>query len=149
MVFVTRRVIDRRGKQCYPRYIMAATTLKKILVVDDDPEILELLSNILSRANYEVVTVPRGQEVMELANSQKPDLIILDIVMPDLGGSEVSSALMASPNTANIPVIFLTGIMSKQEERSVDIKDSKRCVLAKPTTPEELLRTINKLLSNQ
>jgi len=122
--------------------------LKKILVVDDEEEVLTHLSNILKRANYEVTATTKGKEATELAMKLRPDLIILDIVMPDMGGSEVSSILAANPSTANIPIIFLTGILTKQEEEAIGSKTGKHYVIAKPITGKELLEIVGKVLSS-
>ncbi len=122
---------------------------KKILVVDDEPEVLVHLSNILKRANYEVVATTKGKEAVELAMRLKPDLIILDIVMPDMGGSEVAAVLTTEPSTTSIPIIFLTGILTKQEEETLGGKAGRRYVIAKPATGEEILQMINKIFSSQ
>jgi putative two-component system response regulator len=126
---------------------MTEARLKKILVVDDEEETLTHISNILKRSNYEVVSTTKGKEALKLAANLLPDLVILDIVLPDMGGSEVASALVGNPATAEIPIIFLTGILTKQEEESVGGKTGKRYVMAKPATAEELLETVRKALS--
>ncbi|MFC1592520.1 PleD family two-component system response regulator [Candidatus Omnitrophota bacterium] len=120
---------------------------KKILLVDDEEETLAHLRNILKRADYDVVSTTKGKEAVELAVQQLPDLIILDIVLPDMGGSEVATAVLGNPATASIPIIFLTGILTKQEEESVEGKSGKRYVIAKPTTREELLGMVAKVLT--
>lgn len=125
---------------------MSNPSLKKILVVDDEEEILTHITNILKRANYEVISTTRGKEALELATNLRPDLIILDIVLPDMGGSEVAAMLVQNPTTSNIPIIFLTGILTKQEEEAVESKTGKRCIIAKPATAEELLRAVNRAL---
>ncbi|MFH1578473.1 MAG: response regulator [Candidatus Omnitrophota bacterium] len=127
---------------------MADQPLKKILVADDEMEALASLSNILKRANYEVISTSKGKEVVGLAMRLKPDLIILDIVMPDMGGSEIAGTLVGNNTTTNIPIIFLTGILSRQEEESVESRTGRHYVLAKPATPEELLEMVSKALSN-
>ena len=126
---------------------MTEARLKKILVVDDEEETLSHISNILRRSNYEVISTTRGKEALKLAADLLPDLMILDIVLPDMGGSEVASALVGNPATAEIPIIFLTGILTKQEEESVGSKTGKRYVMAKPATAEELLEMVRKALS--
>ena len=124
---------------------MADSSPRKILIVDDEQEVLVYLSNILKRANYEVISTPRGKEAVELAINRRPDLIILDIVMPDMGGSEVAALLVGNPTTANIPILFLTGILTKQEEYSVR-KFDRNYVMAKPVTGGELLEMVGKII---
>ena len=119
---------------------------KKILVVDDEEEVLLHLSNILKRADYDVISTTKGKEAVELAIYQRPDLIILDIVMPDMGGSEVAALLVENPSTTNVPIIFLTGILTKQEETSVK-KPGRNFVMAKPVTGAEVLDAVGKILS--
>ncbi|UCD15903.1 MAG: response regulator [Candidatus Omnitrophota bacterium] len=120
--------------------------LKKILVVDDEKQVLEYLSHILKRANYEVIATTKGKEVIDLASKSKPDLIILDIVLTDMDGSDVASSLSSDPFTAKIPILFLTGILKKKEESFVE-KTGKSYVIAKPVTAPELLKMVNKILA--
>lgn len=124
---------------------MPNTVRKKILVVDDEEEILEHLTNILERAGYTVITTSKGKKVLELAQNQRPDLIILDIVLPDMDGSEVARRLAESPSTAGVPVVFLTGILKKEEEINVE-KTGKSYIMAKPVTGEDLLEMVSRVL---
>jgi DNA-binding response OmpR family regulator len=119
--------------------------MKKILIVDDEQEILTFLGNILRRANFEVFTSDRGKVALELAKNLLPDLIVLDIVMPDIPGDELAVLLSANPSTAGIPIIFLTGILTKEEE-SLENNTGRRYVLAKPVSPQTVLETIKKVL---
>ncbi|MDD4955772.1 MAG: response regulator [Candidatus Omnitrophica bacterium] len=116
---------------------------KSILVVDDEEQTLAYLCRILERENYKVFSTTKGKEVAEIALNNKPDAIILDIILPDIDGGEVASILSKNPATANIPIIFLTGILKKEEAG----KTGKRFVLAKPITKENLLEMLKKILS--
>lgn len=82
---------------------------KKILVVDDDPEVLEIVGEFLTVRQYQVFTTPDGRQVPDLALKHEPDLIILDVVMPEINGFEILKILKSNPLTAYIPVIMLTG----------------------------------------
>ena len=124
---------------------MTENTSKKILVVDDEKETLVYLTNILKRLHYEIVSATAGKEAVTLAKDLKPDLIILDIVLPDMDGGEVAFTLSKDPSTARIPIIFLTGILKKKEEAIVK-KTGSRYILAKPVAAQELLVMINKVL---
>jgi len=124
---------------------MATLPLKKILIVDDEQETLTHITNILKRADYEVIPTTRGKEALELANKLRPDLIILDVILPDMEGSEVAAALSENPSTESTPIIFLTGIITKQEESLVK-RAGRHYVMAKPTTGRELLEMIKTIL---
>ena len=87
---------------------MAESGKPRILVVDDNDEILDFLSLQLERRGYRATTCRRGREAVRLAVEQRPDLILLDIMMPDLDGFKVCRMLKDSPDTARIPIIFLT-----------------------------------------
>ena len=126
--------------------MMSGVPFKKILVVDDEEEILIPVTNILRRANYEVIATTKGKQAVELAINQRPDLIILDIVLPDMGGSEIVVALYNNPSTANIPIILLTGILTKQEEEFLGEKTGKHYIMAKPITGKELLGKVREVL---
>ena len=125
---------------------MAENRLKRILVVDDEAEALAHISNILKRSDYDVVVTTKGKEAIDLAINLCPDLIILDMVMPDMGGSGVSSILVRNPATSNIPIIFLTGILPKEEEEAIISRTARPYVIVKPATPEELLAAIKRIL---
>ncbi|MCK4390450.1 MAG: response regulator [Desulfobacterales bacterium] len=127
---------------------MSDIAVKKILVVDDEEELLTLLSDILKRANYEVISTTRGKEAIELAINRRPDVVILDIGLPDMDGTEVAAVFGGNPSTADIPIIFLTGIITKQEEESVGRKTGKHYIIAKPVRVKVLLEMVSKVLSS-
>jgi CheY-like chemotaxis protein len=122
-------------------------TRKKILVVDDEEEALSFVSNILRRAQYEVISTTKGNEAVQLARAHTPEAIVLDVVMPDLLGGEVSKILSQDPSTKNIPIIFLSGLNTKEDEEIMRSKAGNHRVLAKPTSAEELLEAVNEIFS--
>jgi CheY-like chemotaxis protein len=124
---------------------MAELPPKKILAVDDEKQVLDYLSHMLTREGYIVSIAVNGKEAISLATEQKPDLIILDIVLPDIDGGDVASLLAKNPVTAQIPIIFLTGIIKKEEEKT-SAKTGKHYVVAKPVTREKLLEMIKRAL---
>lgn len=124
---------------------MTDISAKKIMVVDDEADVLEYLSNILRRHNYNVISTSKGREALELAQSHLPDLIILDIALPDIDGGEVASALADNASTSGIPIIFLTALMRKEEEELLG-KTGRRYIIAKPAMKEQILGMIKKII---
>jgi len=86
---------------------------KKILVVDDEPDMVEMLKLILESASYEVIAAYDGQEGVEKARAERPDAIILDLMMPRKDGFQACKELKGEPATAGIPVLVLTAISEK------------------------------------
>lgn len=110
----------------------------KIMVVDDVMSNVLLLKVLLSNEKYNVITASFGRQALELAKAQKPDLILLDVMMPDLSGFEVAQYLKVDPDTADIPIIFLTALNSTQDivkGFNVGAND----FVSKPFNKEELL----------
>ncbi len=94
--------------------------LGHVLVVDDDRGLLSIINGILSK-DYEVTLVSSGQEALDILNSSPVDLVLLDIMMPEMDGLEVCRTIKADAATANLPVIFLTGMEDEDaEERALD-----------------------------
>lgn len=118
---------------------------KKILIVDDDKVTLKTLETILIRAGYSVTPICLGKEAIRIARNNSIDLIILDIMMPDMGGGEVAHILKNDPNTKDIPIIFLSSLITKKEEKSSSKKDGI-CLISKPYDREELLFQIRNYL---
>lgn len=118
---------------------------KKILIVDDDKVTLKALESILMRAGYTVTPISLGKEAIRIARTDSIDLIILDIMMPDMDGGEVAHTLKNDPETQHIPIMFLSSLITKNEEKS----SSKRagiCLISKPYDREELLYQIRNYL---
>jgi len=115
---------------------------KKILIVDDEPDVLLLLGERLAKAGYDVVKASGGQKAIESAHKESPDLIILDIAMPGMDGSEVANTLRAHPGTREIPIIFLTCLFTKQEEKACGHVLGQNFFIAKPYDVTELLSEI-------
>lgn len=105
-----------------------------VLVVDDTPDNLSLMSDLL-RADYKVKLAPNGERALQIvAGDSKPDLILLDIMMPHMDGYEVLRRLQFNPETADIPVIFLTAMSASQDE-SVGLELGAVDYITKPITP--------------
>jgi DNA-binding response OmpR family regulator len=120
--------------------------VKKILVVDDEPDILTLVKARLMANNYEVLTAATGNEGLNLAKTMKPDAVILDIILPDLDGSAVAEKLLEDKNTKDIPVLFLTAMITREEVAKNNNIIGGRFFLAKPFKGEELLERLKQIL---
>ena len=120
---------------------------KKILVVDDEAETLEFLSNTLKRANYAVISTTSGNEALNLAKEQKPDLIILDLVLPDRFGGEVASIISKDNATNRIPIIIVTGYANNSAGTESE-QFGKHYFMSKPIESKKLLDIIKKILSS-
>jgi len=120
---------------------------KKILVVDDEKDILTILDKRLSKEGYEVIKADNGMDAMRLAKTEQPDLIVLDIIMPDMSGSEVAERLKKDAATKNIPVMFLTCLFTKKDEIEKGHEIAGNFFIAKPYDPGELLGEIKKRIS--
>jgi DNA-binding response OmpR family regulator len=85
----------------------------KILAVDDDPDVLDLISLKLEEAGFIVATATSGTVALEMAKADRPDLVILDLMMPEMSGLDVCRALKKDPHTAHVPIIMLTAKKSE------------------------------------
>jgi CRP-like cAMP-binding protein/CheY-like chemotaxis protein len=115
--------------------------MKKILLIEDNPEIRENTAEILTLANYEVLTAENGKVGVDIAQREKPELIVCDIMMPELDGYGVLHILSKKPETAAIPFIFLTAKTEKSDIRKGMLLGADD-YLTKPFDDTELLNTI-------
>jgi two-component system alkaline phosphatase synthesis response regulator PhoP len=120
-------------------------TAKKILVADDETHILHVVSLKLRNAGFHVLTARDGQEALELAQQELPDLVITDYHMPQLSGLELCQRLKQDPNTTHIPAIMLTARGYHLEPRDTEQSGILR-MLSKPFSPRQLLSTVNEVL---
>lgn len=120
---------------------------KKILAVDDEKAIVRLVQVNLEREGYEVVTAYDGREALEKVASERPDLIVLDVMMPYMDGFEVLQQLKKSPETRDIPVIMLT---AKAQDADVfrGWQSGVDCYLTKPFNPMELKAFVKRVFKS-
>ncbi len=118
---------------------------RKILVVDDEPDTLELLEFNLRQAEFDVATAESGLEALKKARELKPDLIILDLMLPELNGLEVFKILRRNPDTSNIPVIMLTA-KNAELDRVLGLELGADDYVTKPFSVRELILRIKKVL---
>ena len=119
---------------------------EKILIVDDEPNIVSMLADVLADAGYDTQAIGNGRDALEAARRDHPDLMLLDVQMPQLDGFEVASRLKADPATASIPIIMLSA-MEGRGARIVGLESGAEEYLSKPFDPAELLARIRNLLS--
>ena len=118
---------------------------KKILVVDDEAEIVELVSFSLKQAGYSIGTAFNGMDAIKKARSLEPDLIVLDVMMPELDGFAVCEILRRDPATASIPIMMLTAL-SSELGRVAGLGSGASDFVTKPFSPRLLVQRIEELL---
>jgi len=121
---------------------------KKILVVEDDPDQLEVVRFTLKNAGFAIGTATNGIDALKKAQTVSPDLIILDVMMPELDGFAVCETLRGNPATASIPVLMLTGLCS-HISRLVGYESGATDYVIKPFDSEQLVSKVEKLLYQQ
>jgi len=119
---------------------------QKILVVDDEPEAVELVEFNLKQAGYAVATAADGADALKKARSQSPDLIVLDVMLPEMDGFEICKTLRIDPATARVPILMLTA-KAAEIDRVLGLELGADDYLTKPFSPRELLLRIKKILS--
>ena len=120
-------------------------TKTKILVVDDEADIVELVAFNLRQEGFEVITAANGWEAVQKARSDLPDLILLDLMLPELDGFAVCELLCRLPATAAIPVIMLTAWTSDQA-RVLGLELGADDYVTKPFSPRELMLRVQRVL---
>lgn len=122
---------------------------QRVLVVDDEPETLELVEFNLRQAGFDVTTAADGAEALKKARSREPDLIVLDLMLPEMDGLEVCKALRRDTATACVPIVMLTA-RAAELDRVLGLELGADDYLTKPFSPRELvLRVRNALARNQ
>ncbi|MDP6588238.1 MAG: response regulator [Alphaproteobacteria bacterium] len=120
----------------------------KILVIEDEEPIRDKIVTVLKYENYEVIEAPNGREGVVSARANRPNLIICDVLMPDLNGYSALEALREDPETSVIPVIFLTAAASRADMRK-GMELGADDYITKPYTVEELLAAVRTRLERQ
>jgi len=120
---------------------------KKILTVDDDFNITRLLKFKLNKEGFDVFEAHNGEEALKTATSLKPDLILLDIMMPKMTGWEVNKKLREDSKLKNIPVIMVTAVSQLNEQLKSLKAEGVRDYITKPFNFSELINTVNRVLS--
>lgn len=120
---------------------------RKILIIDDEKDFCHFVKLNLEKTNkFEVLVAQKAEEGIALAKREQPDLILLDIAMPEMDGTEAAQKLREGPATKKIPIIFLTALTTKQEVKKSLGMIGGHFFIAKPVTPEELIARIEPFL---
>jgi CheY-like chemotaxis protein len=122
----------------------------KILLVDDDVDFVESTKTILESKPYDVIVAHNGDEGLQMARTEKPDLILLDVIMPVKDGFTAAEQLKKDPELSRIPTLMLTAFAEKHAEASIPVSRGFNLeaedYIDKPVSPEELLARVEKQL---
>lgn len=124
--------------------------MARILIVDDDPDIVESVTVVLQKKGHEVIQAYGGVEGLEKAKKEKPEAIILDVMMPDKDGYAVCKELKTDPACRSIPILLLTAVVSKIPTTAythrMGMETEADDYVDKPVEPGELVRLVERLL---
>lgn len=119
----------------------------RVVCVEDEPEMIDLIELILGRKGYEVIGAKGGEKGLEAVRSEKPDLVLLDLMMPDMDGWEVYQQLKADKATRDIPVIVVTA-KAQSIDKVLGLHIAKvDDYISKPFSPQELMDSVEQVLS--
>ena len=121
---------------------------RKILLVEDHPANIEMLRMGLEFLGYAVMVAENGKEAIEMAASNLPDLIVMDILLPKVSGLEAASKIRSNPKTKSIPILAATAL-AMPGDREKCLEGGCDAYIAKPFTPKQLAAAIEKLLKDQ
>jgi DNA-binding response OmpR family regulator len=128
---------------------MGDNTVKRILCVEDEQEMIDLIRLILGRRGFDVKGAAGGTEGLRMVREQLPDLVLLDLMMPDMDGWEVYQQMKADDKTRNIPVIVVTA-KAQNIDRVLAMHIAKvDDYITKPFSPQELLMSVERVLGSQ
>lgn len=119
---------------------------KRVVCIEDEPEMIDLVRLILGRKGFSVIGANGGIEGLETVKSEKPDLVLLDLMMPDMDGWEVYQQMKADPETRDIPVVVVTA-KAQSIDKVLGLHIAKvDDYITKPFGPQELLESVEKIL---
>lgn len=118
----------------------------RVLIVDDSPTEMHILSNMMEKLGHAVITADNGEEGVDIAKTTKPDLILMDVVMPGLNGFQATRQLNRSPETKDIPVIIVS-TKDQATDKMWGQRQGARGYVTKPVEEEELIEAINTIIS--
>ena len=122
--------------------------MSSILVVEDSPTILYTTSRMLADGGHNVLKARDGQEALRVATEQKPNLVLLDVILPKLNGFQVCRQLKSTPETAHIPIVMITS-KSKERDRYWGMEQGADDYITKPFSAEALLKVVECLVPDK
>lgn len=129
-----------------PRAKKADTNQETVLIVDDSPTEMHVIRGILEKGGYRVITAVDGESGIAEAKHSKPDLILMDVVMPGLNGFQATRQLSRNPETSEIPIIMVT-TKGQETDRAWGLRQGAREYVVKPVAAGELLNKIKSILN--
>jgi DNA-binding response OmpR family regulator len=121
---------------------------KRVLLIEDEPNIIEAISFILSRDGWDVDTHANGRDAVDRVNERKPDLVILDVMLPGRSGFDILGDLRDQPETTDLPVLMLTA-RGQTKDREMAKRLGASCFMTKPFSNAEVLDIVRSLVEGQ
>ena len=115
-----------------------------ILIVDDDPSIVNVLELMLGMEDYQILTASNGEEGVQMAKKHRPHLILMDVIMPQMNGHMATTLLKSDSTTKHIPIILLTA--TAQMAGNIAVDKNAEFTIHKPFEPEDLIAKVNEIL---
>lgn len=122
--------------------------MPKILIAEDEQDILELITFTLQFGGYEVIPTSNGEDALEMARKEQPDLVLLDVRMPRMSGYEVCTQVKADGDTHHIPVVFLSA-KGQEAEIKTGFDTGAIDYILKPFAPDHLLKRLEEILASE
>lgn len=120
---------------------------KRLVYVEDEPEMIDLVRLILARRGYEIIGANGGREGLDLIRQEKPDMVLLDLMMPDMDGWDVYQQMKADESTQHIPVVIITA-KAQSIDKVLGLHIAKvDDYISKPFSPQELVDSVEKILA--
>ncbi len=115
--------------------------MSKVIIIDDEPFILMMIEDKLKRAGLEVISLRESRSAIDVIRKEKPNLIILDWMMPEVSGIEICKAIKSDPDLASIPIFMLTA-KGQEDDEKLGIKCGVERYITKPFSPRILMETV-------
>ena len=119
--------------------------MAQILIVDDSPTEIHVLTTILEKQGHQVITAPNGEEGVATAKAEKPDLILMDVVMPGMNGFQATRTISKDPETSSIPIIIVT-TKDQETDRVWGLRQGAKDYVTKPVNETELVDKMKALI---
>ncbi len=120
--------------------------MARVLIVDDSPTEIHVIRGILDKHGFEVITASNGEEGVECASREMPDLILMDVVMPGLNGFQATRAITKDPKTQHIPIIIVS-TKDQETDRVWGLRQGAKDYITKPVDEEMLIQKINAMVN--